>query len=117
MFEKRDLFKDFTRADAIKAQEQRVKARAFELDRRRLEENSAIIESPGEGCIYCIDGAKSVREADQIDMCREHIAYLPIYMDIHNQRPSWCRGFARNGTGLAAGPIEQPNEKQEELSL
>jgi hypothetical protein len=106
-----NLFKDFSRADAIKAQEDRERMRAQVLDQRRLSENAAIIQCPGEGCAACIDGTKSDSTAAQIDICREQFAYLPLYMDIHNQRPAWCRGFERNGTGVV------PATQQEELAL
>jgi hypothetical protein len=107
----RSIFKEFTRADAIKAQEERVKARAFELDRRRLAEHEEILDRPGEGCAFCIDGAKSDSTAAQIDLCREQYAYLPLFLDINNQRPAWCRGFERNGTGVV------PATTQEELAI
>jgi hypothetical protein len=107
----RNLFKDFTRADAIKAQEERVKARVRALDLRRLSEHEAILDCPGEGCAFCIDGAKSDSTAAQIDICREQYAYLPLFLDINNQRPAWCRGFERNGTGVV------PATTQEELAL
>lgn len=107
----RNLFKDFTRADAIKAQEDRERMRAQVLDQKRLAENAAIIQCPGEGCALCIDGAKSDSSATQIDICRERFAYLPLYMDINNQRPAWCQGFERNGTGVV------PETTQEELAI
>jgi hypothetical protein len=113
----RSIFKEFNRGDAIKAQEERVKARELVLDQRRLAENSAIIQAYGEGCVYCIDGAKSDRTAEQIDICREKLAYLPLYMDIQNQRPSWCPGFACNGTGLAAGPLSLEGDETEQQEL
>ena len=114
-----DLFKEFTRADTIKAQEDRERMRALVLDQRRLVENASIIQAPGEGCAACIDGSKSDSTCDQIDICREMgNAYLPLYMDIHNQRPAWCRGFERNGTGLSHETHEQhETEQQEEFPL
>jgi hypothetical protein len=106
-----NLFKDFSRADAVKAQEERVKARVRALDLRRLSEHAAILDCQGEGCAFCIDGAKSDSSAVQIDICREQYAYLPLFLDINNQRPAWCRGFERNGTGVV------PATTQEELAL
>lgn len=113
------IFKEFTRADAIKAQEDRERLRRAALESQRNTENSGIIQSKGEGCATCIDGAKSVKTAAQIDICREKYVYLPIYMDVQNQRPSWCPGYACNGTGLAAGPLslEEEETEQQELPL
>jgi hypothetical protein len=119
MFEKRDIFKEFTRAEQIKRQEERERLREATLEQRRRAENSAIIQAPGEGCLFCIDGAKSDSSCDQIDICRaRNNAYIPIYMDINNQRPSWCPGFERNGNGLANADQEVKGvEHQEELPL
>jgi hypothetical protein len=117
---RRELFKDYTRADAIKEQEERERLRRAALQSQRNAENSGIIQSEGEGCATCIDGAKSVKAAEQIDICREKYAYLPIYMDVNNQRPSWCPGYACNGTGLAAEPLAQEKNEtahQEEFPL
>ena len=117
----RNLFKDYTRSDAIKAQEDRVKARERALDLRRLAENAAITEAPGEGCAACIDGAKSDSTASRIDICREKYAYLPLFLDIDNQRPSWCPGFERNGDGVGFETgnlkLETIEAQQEELPL
>ncbi len=112
MFEKRDIFKDFNRAEQIKRQEERERLRVETLDQRRRTENAAIIQAQGEGCFFCIDGAKSVKECDQIDICREKYVYLPIYMDVRNQRPTWCPGFEQNGDGLPANPSSHEQHEQ-----
>lgn len=119
MFEKRDIFKEFTRAEAIRKQKERERLREATLEQRRRTENAAIIQATGEGCSACIDGAKSDSTCEQIDICRaRNNAYIPIYMDINNQRPSWCPGFERNGNGLANADQEVKGvEHQEELPL
>jgi hypothetical protein len=121
----RDLFRDYGRADAAKRVEDRDRLRMAALESRRNEETRAIIEAQGEGCAFCVDGAKSDSTASQIDICRAVFGYLPIYMDIHNQRPAWCPGFSRNGDGVACetGNLKletgetNENEHQEELPL
>lgn len=117
----RDLFRDYGRADAAKRVEDRDRLRMAALESRRNDETRSIIEAQGEGCACCVDEAKSVSMADQIDICRavgEAGGYLPIYMDIHNQRPAWCPGFNQNGNGVAAAePVIQQTEQQEELPL
>jgi hypothetical protein len=126
MFEKRDIFKEFTRAEAIRKQAERERLREETLDQRRRNENAAIIQAPGEGCEFCLDGAKSDSTSDQKDICRaRNNAYLPIYMNIADQRPTWCPGFERNGEGVAVetGTLKletretNENEHQEELPL
>lgn len=87
------------------------RARAASLEFKRQSEHRYIIQSPGEGCAFCVDGAKSDSSANQIDMCRQKLGYLPIFMDIDNQRPTWCPGFERNGDGIA---IETGAEQQQE---
>jgi hypothetical protein len=114
MFEKIDIFKEFTRAEAIRKQEKLERLREQTLDQRRRTENAAIIQAPGEGCAKCIDGAKSDSICEQIDICRCKLAYLPVYMDLNNQRPAWCPGFERNGDGLAAGSTVGETHKQHE---
>lgn len=89
------IFKEFTRADAIKAQEERERLRRAALESQRNAENAAATEFPGDGCNFCLYCTKSVGEAAQKDLCSDQFAYLPIYMDIINQRPSWCPGFFR----------------------
>jgi hypothetical protein len=117
----RDVFKDYSRADAANREEVRNRLRVAALESQRNAESRGIIQAPGEGCACCVDGAKSVSMADQIDICRavaEAGSYLPIYMDIKNQRPAWCPGFNQNGNGVAAAdPIIQQTEQQEELPL
>jgi hypothetical protein len=91
------------------------------IESQRQGEHRNIIQAQGEGCACCVDGAKSDSTAEQIDICRaagEAGGYLPVYMDINNQRPSWCPGFERNGEGLAAvDTVIQQTEQQEELPL
>lgn len=120
----RDLFRDYGRADAARRVEDRERLRMAELESRRNAESRAIIQAPGEGCAFCVDGAKSDSTAGQIDICRgsgEEGAYLPIYMDINNQRPAWCPGFNRNGDGVAFETgnlkLETGETQQEELPL
>lgn len=94
-------------------------ARAASMEFKRRGEHRNIIQAPGEGCSFCVDGAKSDSTAEQIDMCRQKLGYLPIYMRIEDQRPTWCPGFERNGDGMATKPIANVNETehQEELPL
>lgn len=78
----------------------------------------SVIQAPGEGCASCVDGAKSDSTASRIDICREEYSYLPLHLDIDNQRPSWCPGFNRNGDGLASASTKNETEQhQEELPL
>jgi hypothetical protein len=65
----------------------------------------SVIQAPGEGCAFCIDGAKSDSTASAIDICRETYSYLPLHLDTDNQRPSWCPGFERNGDGVAVDAV------------
>lgn len=91
----RSIFKEFTRADAIKAQEERERLRRADLETQRNLENAAATQFPGEGCDSCLYCTKSVSTANQKDLCSDSFVYLPIYMDIINQRPAWCPGFFR----------------------
>ena len=85
----------------------------------------SVIQAPGEGCAFCIDGAKSDSTASAIDICRETYSYLPLHLDTDNQRPSWCPGFERNGEGVInETETEQSSyantateDRQEELAL
>jgi hypothetical protein len=74
----------------------------------------SVIQASGEGCALCVDGAKSDSLAERIDVCREIYAYLPIHLDIDNQRPSWCPGFCANGSGVA--PAVAPSMQSEQSS-
>jgi hypothetical protein len=91
----RSIFKEFTRADAIKAQEDRERLRRAALESQRNLENATATQFPGEGCDSCLYCTKSVSTANQKDLCSDSFVYLPIYMDIINQRPAWCPGFFR----------------------
>jgi len=85
----------------------------------------SVIQAPGEGCAFCIDGAKSDSTASAIDICREAYSYLPLHLDTDNQRPSWCPGFERNGEGViketeteqSAYANTSTADMQEELAL
>jgi len=100
------------------------RARAASLEMKRQGEHLNIIQAPGEGCEFCVDGCKSVKEASQVDVCRQVFGYLPLFMSVTDQRPAWCPGFEQNGNGVSADAIvhktnETNNEGtiQEELPL
>lgn len=109
----RSIFKEFTRADAIKAQEERERLRRAALESQRNKENAAATEFPGDGCDACLYCTRSVSTANQKDLCSDEYAYLPIYMDIFNQRPAWCPGFFRAQVTVD----EVANTDQQELAL
>ena len=99
------------------------RARAASLEMKRQGEHMNIIQAPGEGCAFCIDGAKTDSIASQIDLCRQTLGYLPIHMSVTDQRPAWCPGFERNGDGIGGETLSHEtheaheNEHQEELPL
>ena len=109
----RSIFKEFTRADAIKAQEDRERIRRAALESQRNLENAAATQFPGEGCDACLYCTKSDSTSEQKDLCANKFAYLPIYMDIVNLRPAWCPGFFRSQ--LTVDAIE--TTAQQELLL
>ena len=88
------------------------RARAASLEMKRQGEHKNIIQAPGEGCAFCVDGSKSVKEASQVDVCRQVFGYLPIFMSVADQRPEWCPGFERNGDGLPANPSSHEQHEQ-----
>ena len=109
---RKDLFKD-QRELAMQRAQKRHQLRLEELDRMRNTEDAAVIAAPGEGCGNCLCAGRSVPSAeDPVDCCFKTYSYLPIHLDLNNQRPAWCAGFEHREIA-----IEKTTEHQEELPL
>jgi hypothetical protein len=108
---RKELFMD-SRELAIQRANQRQQLRLEELDRMRNDQELAIITAPGAGCGHCLVVGRSVpSETDPDDMCKKSTAYLPIHIDLDNQRPNWCTGFERKLE------VESNTDEQQELPL
>jgi len=112
---RKDLFMD-PRELAMERVQQRNKLRLEELDRMRNSEDAAVIFAPGKGCGHCLLVCRSVPSAtDPVDCCRTY-SYLPIHLDLNNQRPAWCAGFEAREIAHETHEVHEI-EHQEELPL
>jgi len=111
---RKDLFMD-PRELAMQRAQQRHQLRLEELDRMRNDQDLAIITAPGAGCGHCLVVGRSVPSADDPDdCCKKTYSYLPIHLDLNNQRPAWCTGFEAKEI---AHEEQHKTEHQEELPL
>jgi len=109
---RKELFMD-QRELAMQRAQKRLQLRREELDRMRNSEDAAVISAPGEGCGLCLCAGRSVpSEDDPDDCCFKTYSYLPIHLDLNNQRPAWCTGFEAREIAT-----ETKTEQQEELPL
>jgi len=104
---RKDLFMEPRELAMMRAQK-RQQLRLEELDRMRNNEDAAVISAPGKGCGHCLLACRSVPSAtDPVDCCRKPYAYLPIHLDLNNQRPPWCKGFEAREIDTTNEPTEQ----------
>lgn len=112
---RKDLFMD-PRELAMQRAQRRQQLRLEELDRMRNTENAAVITAPGQGCGLCLCVGRSVpSEGDPDDCCFKTYSFLPIHLDLNNQRPNWCPGF--EAKEIAHETEQHETEHQEELPL
>lgn len=110
---RKDLFMD-PRELAMQRAQRRQQLRLEELDRMRNSEDAAVITAPGQGCGRCLVVGRSVpSDSDPVDCCFKPYSYLPIHLDLNNQRPAWCTGFEPKE--IAHETINE--QHQEEFSL
>ena len=119
---RKELFMEQRELAVLRAQ-QRHQLRLEELDRMRLSEDMSVISAPGAGCGRCLLAGRSVpSEEDPDDCCFKTYSYLPIHLDLNNQRPAWCKGFEPREIADEE-PTEHPSyakateDMQEELPL